>query len=1030
MGKYYLITMLAFAVTLYYVLLGSSSEGTKVVDQLGCHAHEKEAFIKFKSGLNDPYNMLHSWDLGEDCCTWRGVACDNQTGYVLGLSLTPSTFINESEIDYWSKYLSGRLDPSLLELKHLQWLDLSRNSFDGIQIPKFFGSFSNLKYLNLSDSGFIGPIPKELGNLSKLEHLDLSNFLYKYRLSTDSLQWLKGMPLLRELSMINSNLSQLSGNDWIDVLNNLPTLQTLSLISSILPAIPAPSSSVNLTSLKVLQLSLNFINSEIPPWLTNISNLEILDLSENLFYGSLPRGFSELLHLESLSLPENNVTDDCSEVLKGSWPSLRVLDLSQNTIYGELPAWVSKPCNKLCCNPETIPNCNASAPLSQLKVLYLWRNKLQGSIPKWVGKIKSLEELNLGLNKLSGSIPVEIGQLSSLRSLSLESNLLNGSIPPSTWSLSRLEFLQLSNNSLEGVIDDSKLEQLKNLTYLDLSSNPLLLLRLPNDWVPPFQLNFLDLDNLKLGPHIPRWIETQRSLFSLHLSNTFINGVLPSWFWPFISNSSIGTLDLSLNMIKGRLPNTLSTNGKIPVIDLSFNQFSGPIPHINRPVFKLDLSNNQLSGPIDPLFNTTFWAFGIYSIAGNQISGKIPESICQIGFFGTLDLSRNHLNGGIPASLGNCTYIEILDLSENFLVGEVPRSLNMLANLRSLHLGRNMLSGTIPLLTNCSNLDVLDLGYNYLSGGISHAIERLGSVRILRLQANMFTGKLPSNMSHMVSLQILDLAENKLSGSIPRSIGELLEMTQNHNSVNNLYDYGRPWEFRELETLHNSRPEKSLLSLNGHAIEYDMNLYLVVGINFSSNGLGGEIPQELMRLKRLLFLDLSRNHFTGEIPKNIHELQYLENLDLSNNQFRGEIPPSLSELTFLVKLNLSYNQLQGRIPTGNQLQNMNDSSIYAGNLDLCGAPLPKQCSSNKTVEVEQGRQNGMLGFYMSMALGVVVGFWGSCGLLIFKPSMRILYFKFFDDITEKLVTAILLCLAKLKIRITKTENHEKGKGNK
>ncbi|GMN68464.1 hypothetical protein TIFTF001_037535 [Ficus carica] len=52
----------------------------------------------------------------------------------------------------------------------------------------------------------------------------------------------------------------------------------------------------------------------------------------------------------------------------------------------------------------------------------------------------------------------------------------------------------------------------------------------------------------------------------------------------------------------------------------------------------------------------------------------------------------------------------------------------------------------------------------------------------------------------------------------------------------------------------------------------------------------------------------------------------------------------MSTLPSLSYLNLSFNNLSGRIPKGNQLQTLeNPTSIYAGDVQLCGDPLPKKC---------------------------------------------------------------------------------------
>jgi Leucine-rich repeat (LRR) protein len=70
----------------------------------------------------------------------------------------------------------GKLNPSLLDLKYLNYLDLSYNNFSGTQIPKFLGSMESLRYLNLSNAGFGGVIPHQLGNLSNLQYLNLEGY--------------------------------------------------------------------------------------------------------------------------------------------------------------------------------------------------------------------------------------------------------------------------------------------------------------------------------------------------------------------------------------------------------------------------------------------------------------------------------------------------------------------------------------------------------------------------------------------------------------------------------------------------------------------------------------------------------------------------------------------------------------------------------------------------------------------------------------------------------------------------------------
>ena len=84
----------------------------------------------------------------------------------------------------------------------------------------------------------------------------------------------------------------------------------------------------------------------------------------------------------------------------------------------------------------------------------------------------------------------------------------------------------------------------------------------------------------------------------------------------------------------------------------------------------------------------------------------------------------------------------------------------------------------------------------------------------------------------------------------------------------------------------------------------------------------------------------------GSIPEKIGGMKELESIDLSRNHISGEIPPSLSNLTFLSYLDLSYNNLSGRIPSSTQLQSF-DALNYIGNPQLCGEPLPKNCTINE-----------------------------------------------------------------------------------
>ncbi|TVU24855.1 hypothetical protein EJB05_27315, partial [Eragrostis curvula] len=139
-----------------------------------CIPHEREALLAFKRGItSDPAGLLNSWQEGDhDCCRWRGVRCSNRTGHVTKLRLG-----NENGEYFDREALIGQISRSLLALEHLKHLNLSNNKLEGPsgRIPKFLGSFKNMRHLDLAGIPFSGSVPLHLGNLSNLHYLDLSN---------------------------------------------------------------------------------------------------------------------------------------------------------------------------------------------------------------------------------------------------------------------------------------------------------------------------------------------------------------------------------------------------------------------------------------------------------------------------------------------------------------------------------------------------------------------------------------------------------------------------------------------------------------------------------------------------------------------------------------------------------------------------------------------------------------------------------------------------------------------------------------
>ncbi|XP_031284126.1 receptor-like protein EIX1 [Pistacia vera] len=345
-----------------------------------CSQNDLQALTDFKNGLKDPRNRLSSWQ-GSNCCQWQGISCDNSTGAVVTIDLrSPYLMAFDTSSRYASWNLSGELRSSLIKLKSLQYLDLSSNTFNDILIPEFLGSLENLRYLNLSKSGFSGAVPSSLGKLSRLQYLDVSTELFG--LSADSLEWVTGLVSLKYLAMNSVDLS-LVGTKWSGVLNKLPNLTELHLQSCGLTG-PIPLiKPVNLTSLAVLDLSFNDFNSKFPDWLINSSTLVHVDLSNCKLHGRIPLGFNELPNLQYLNLAlNNNLSASCSQLLHGSWKKIQFLNFASNKLHGKLPSSVGTLPEFL----DVIDGCVSDSPLPSLMYLRLSNNHLRGKLPEWLGQ--------------------------------------------------------------------------------------------------------------------------------------------------------------------------------------------------------------------------------------------------------------------------------------------------------------------------------------------------------------------------------------------------------------------------------------------------------------------------------------------------------------------------------------------------------------------------------------------------------------------------------------------------------------------
>ncbi len=613
--------------------------------------------------------------------------------------------------------------------------------------------------------------------------------------------------------------------------------------------------------------------------------------------------------------------------------------------------------------------------LSHLETLNLERNTLAGQIPIELGSLDSLRTLNLGVNDLTGQIPPELGDLSNLEDLRLRRNELTGPIPPELSNLRNLQRLGLNQNLLTGQIPSDFLG-MERLRLFHFADNRDLCIPESADfaeWLTQLDIYVGPLCNegdrealvsLYEATGGPEW---ERS------SGWLGDGLLNDWHG--VSVGSLGrvtTLDLSDNGLAGRVPESLAPLTNMTSLRIDGNEdLSGPLPLSLSALSLQELQYSDTGLCIPPDGALGEWLAAIPSHEGtnvecqplserdilevlydatggadwtddenwlsdrplgewhgvetndqgrvvalrlpaNNLAGRIPPQLGNLGQLRELALARNRLSGPIPPQLGNLSSLSRLDLNGNQLTGSIPSELGNLSNLSTMYLYWNGLTGPIPSeLGNLSNLMTLGLGLNGLTGPIPPELGNLSNLSALYLDWNGLTGRIPSELGNLSRLSQLILSENRLTGSIPAWLGNLSGLARLSLSGNELT--GR------IPAGLGSLPSLSELSLSGNRLTGSIpvglgNLSSLARLDLGGNELTGSIPSQLGSLSGLGHMDLSGNELAGTIPPELGNLSGLSTLYLDGNELTGLIPPEFGDLSGLRRVSIKDNRLSGSLP--------------------------------------------------------------------------------------------------------------------
>jgi Leucine-rich repeat (LRR) protein len=247
----------------------------------------------------------------------------------------------------------------------------------------------------------------------------------------------------------------------------------------------------------------------------DMNKLIHLDLSSNQLT-QLPDSFDNLAHLEYLDLSINQIQFLPLNI--GNLTKLINLNLSKNCIQ---------------ILPDSIGRCTS---LSKFNISF---NNLE-KMPSSIGNVMALEEIKASNNQLE-KIPESMKQLSNLQSIDFSYNVIE-QFPYELSSIHGLQHINLSNNRILGIEDDiqhfthlltlnlsgnrsnsnfyisSKIEELVNLQWLDLSDSYLSDEDLPPELFNLKKIRFLSLSHNGIKT-IPENIKNLTNLVTLSLSN-------------------------------------------------------------------------------------------------------------------------------------------------------------------------------------------------------------------------------------------------------------------------------------------------------------------------------------------------------------------------------------------------------------------------------------------------------------------------------------------------------------------------------
>eukprot|EP00529_Nitzschia_sp_RCC80_P008198 CAMPEP_0113507458 /NCGR_PEP_ID=MMETSP0014_2-20120614/36475_1 /TAXON_ID=2857 /ORGANISM="Nitzschia sp." /LENGTH=1167 /DNA_ID=CAMNT_0000403067 /DNA_START=213 /DNA_END=3716 /DNA_ORIENTATION=+ /assembly_acc=CAM_ASM_000159 len=810
------------------------------------------------------------------------------------------------EINFYRNSLTGTLPDGLSRLVHLRHLGLSLNQFHGT-LPSYLNNMVMLEQLWLANNDFTGAIPS-FANSPDIFKVFVNGNSLSGEMPVDFLQSVVGGPNTRPIT-INLSHNEFTGLVPTSI-DNLSSLEmTWKIGDNKWTGIPDNlCDNVNWNSGNIEEFGC--FGLACPPGSYSrlgyqTSEGECVPCESIQYYGAtncFDKDDESILR-ELFIATDGERWDRNDGWLKTSnvceWFGIRCYEDTGDVERDGRVRWVTLPNNGLKGNvPDTFWG------LEHLTTVDLSRNDIVVSF-EYISESETVNSVNVAATLTKDYDGIEDANPSFHR-LYADKTAIGGTIPREIFGLTNLEVLSLQECNLNGRLPQELFDGMTSLEELYLTNNNFSG-DIPDRWDSLPSLEIVALAKNKLKGPLPPTFDTAASLLAVSLQDQVskgggLTGTVPA----YATTRTLAKLVVAENKLDGELPEDLlaSIDGMVPLtVDLTNNMITGNVHGSWERFSKLDLylEGNQIASIDEGLCDNNEWMSGSVASFGcnailcpaGTVGGRqqFTDENCQVcssgdaspraasylgqlscvedvavaGERAILELMYNQMGGSgwrnsdnWLSNTGVCAWYGIdcdengsvssIQLGSNQLVGTFPTEVYHLPQLQHLKLHSNTVYMSFEGIEQAENLQTLSLDSTGL--GSLEGIGQARSLRELSVSRNILNGPIPEEFSRLINLETLDLSFNGLSGFLPywfRGLVSLTTFTASNNKFSGpLSDFGALRELRYLDLSFNeltgSIPE-TLLSL---APSDDK-----VVVDLSHNKIGGAVPAEISRMKRL-----------------------------------------------------------------------------------------------------------------------------------------------------------------------------------